>query len=149
MMSVQTACYHWFAGLSPQELAGVVMHGTGTPLGDPIEIGALGEALGSSKGTSHLAIGAVKSCYGHTEGAAGLTGALLAISLLNIAVGLLFPYYEGSHFYDLAMLPGVKVRVWTKSFLYYSMRETLKWTTTMETRGFFNLSCLLRKFRAF
>lgn len=74
------------AGLGPQELVGVAVHGTGTPLGDPIEIGALGQALGMSRGTSHVTVGAVKSCYGHTEGAAGVTGALLAISMLNSAV---------------------------------------------------------------
>jgi hypothetical protein len=74
------------AGLSPRELVGVAVHGTGTPLGDPIEIGALGQALGTSGGTSDVTVGAVKSCYGHTEGAAGLTGSLLSISMLTTAV---------------------------------------------------------------
>jgi len=66
---------------SPDALRLVAVHGTGTPLGDPIETGALGQAL-SRKGAGDvhsLTIAAVKSCYGHTEGAAGLTGALLAI----------------------------------------------------------------------
>jgi acyl transferase domain-containing protein len=61
------------------------LHGTGTPLGDPIELGALGQALGfigerTTRAAPHRPLlGAVKSCYGHTEGAAGLTGALLAV----------------------------------------------------------------------
>ena len=54
----------------------------GTPLGDPIEVGALGAAL-SCKAALHnqhaVAVESVKACYGHTEGAAGLTGALLAL----------------------------------------------------------------------
>ena len=65
------------ADLAPGATAFVAVHGTGTPLGDPIEVNALGAALGSGAGSrrSHVAIGAVKSCYGHTEGTAGLTGA--------------------------------------------------------------------------
>lgn len=65
----------------------VAVHGTGTPLGDPIEMGALGQ-VGGSRGNSYgngdrasaqpVVLGSVKSCYGHTEGAAGLTGLLMA-----------------------------------------------------------------------
>ena len=50
----------------------VAVHGTGTPLGDPIEVGALGNAF--SKRPGNVVIGSVKAAYGHTEGAAGLTG---------------------------------------------------------------------------
>lgn len=70
----------------PGEVGYMAVHGTGTPLGDPIELGALGQALAHS-GTdqsAQLTIGSVKSCYGHTEGAAGLTGSLLSIyAILN------------------------------------------------------------------
>ncbi len=71
------------------------MHGTGTPLGDPIEMGALGQALSaralpasSDSALRQLSIGSVKSCYGHTEGAAGLTGALLALQAMRGQVRL-------------------------------------------------------------
>jgi Beta-ketoacyl synthase, C-terminal domain len=87
------------ADLQPSELGMVAVHGTGTPLGDPIEVGALGQALGSATaahrvggngigaGAGHrVALASVKSCYGHTEGAAGLTGALLAVSSLQAQV---------------------------------------------------------------
>ena len=51
----------------------------GTPLGDPIEVGALGQALSAKANARRkIAIGSVKSVFGHTEGAAGLTGLLLA-----------------------------------------------------------------------
>jgi acyl transferase domain-containing protein/NADPH:quinone reductase-like Zn-dependent oxidoreductase/acyl carrier protein/NAD(P)-dependent dehydrogenase (short-subunit alcohol dehydrogenase family) len=66
----------------PDDIRLVAVHGTGTPLGDPIETGALGQALsrkGASTAAHAVTIASVKSCYGHTEGAAGLTGALLAI----------------------------------------------------------------------
>lgn len=57
---------------------------TGTPLGDPIEMGALGQAL---KGPTQSSIGisSAKACFGHTEGSAGLSGALLAVQCLNMA----------------------------------------------------------------
>lgn len=60
----------------------------GTPLGDPIEVGALGSAAGgkaAAAGQRVLALGSSKSCYGHTEGTAGLTGALLAAGALQKA----------------------------------------------------------------
>lgn len=56
----------------------------GTPLGDPIEVGAIGQVLsGQESGSRALALGSVKSAYGHTEGAAGLTGVLLAYNQLS------------------------------------------------------------------
>lgn len=52
------------------------MHGTGTPLGDPIEIGA---ALAVLRGAVHpVALSAVKSHVGHAEPAAG------GVSLLQV-----------------------------------------------------------------
>jgi len=73
------------AGMNAGEVGYVSVHGTGTPLGDPIELGALGQALSATAGSQpeHLVLGAVKSCYGHTEGSAGLTGALLAVSAIS------------------------------------------------------------------
>lgn len=66
----------------------MAVHGTGTPLGDPIEMGALGAALPGSGAPRRVAMGSVKSCYGHTEGCAGLTGALLAMQALRNQVRL-------------------------------------------------------------
>ena len=62
--------------IAPSSLSFVALHGTGTPLGDPIEVSALGVALTKSSNQSPrpLTMGSVKACYGHTEGAAGVTG---------------------------------------------------------------------------
>jgi hypothetical protein len=38
------------AGLTPRDVALVSLHGTGTPLGDPIEVGALGQAFAVGAG---------------------------------------------------------------------------------------------------
>ncbi len=45
-----------------------------------------------SEVTAQVTLGSVKSCYGHTEGTAGLTGALLAIQTLHNQVLRILPY---------------------------------------------------------
>ncbi len=65
----------------------VSMHGTGTALGDPIEVGALGQTLPSAIMSSDMntasSLVSSKSCFGHTEGTAGITGLLLSISVMR------------------------------------------------------------------
>ena len=69
----------------------ISVHGTGTPLGDPIEVGALGQGLRfrepsvGSHPRNPLELVSNKSCFGHTEGAAGLTGLLLVVGSLQNA----------------------------------------------------------------
>lgn len=46
-------------------------------------MGALGSAAARSMDSGPLTLGATKSCHGHTEGAAGLTGALQALCALS------------------------------------------------------------------
>lgn len=69
----------------PGKVGCVSVHGTGTPLGDPIEVGALAQAFQEPRdgGRTPRALVSNKACYGHTEGAAGLTGLLLASSVLS------------------------------------------------------------------
>ncbi|KOX06594.1 beta-ketoacyl synthase [Streptomyces sp. NRRL B-1140] len=55
-------------------------HGTGTALGDPIELSAAAEALGGNR-TWH--VGSVKSVIGHTEAAAGVLGLLKVLLVLE------------------------------------------------------------------
>jgi len=63
------------AGLEPRDVGYVEAHGTGTTLGDPIEVRALGTALGQGRAKDHpLHIGSVKTNFGHLEAAAGVTG---------------------------------------------------------------------------
>ncbi|TWU03336.1 type I polyketide synthase [Neorhodopirellula pilleata] len=64
-------------GLSPEDLDYVEAHGTGTPLGDPIELRAIREVIGSS---TRLQVGSVKSNIGHLESAAGIAG-LIKVAL--------------------------------------------------------------------
>jgi acyl transferase domain-containing protein len=66
-------------GIDPRTISYVEAQGTGTSLGDPVEIRALSRAFGAR--TSDLqfcAIGSVKSNIGHAEGAAGISGVIKA-----------------------------------------------------------------------
>lgn len=62
------------ASAAASDVTVAAVHGTGTPLGDPVEVGALGGALRDRRSSGAVAMVSVKACYGHTEGAAGLTG---------------------------------------------------------------------------
>lgn len=76
------------AGFSPETIGYVETHGTGTPLGDPIEIAALTKAFHVRTGArGFCGIGAVKSNIGHLEAAAGVAG--LIKTALSMERGLL------------------------------------------------------------
>lgn len=60
--------------LDPWQIRAVSMHGTGTPLGDPIEVGALGQSIVTKddRENHHFVImQSNKASFGHMEGAAG------------------------------------------------------------------------------
>jgi polyketide synthase PksN len=61
------------AGVSPQAYSYIEAHGTGTKLGDPIEIAGLKKAFTGTANQS-CKIGSVKSNIGHSEAAAGISG---------------------------------------------------------------------------
>ena len=68
------------AGMSPAAVQYIEAHGTGTPLGDPIEAHALGSVFASERsGDQPLLIGSVKTNVGHLEGAAGIAGLIKLI----------------------------------------------------------------------
>ncbi|MEV4944054.1 type I polyketide synthase, partial [Streptomyces zaomyceticus] len=72
------------AGISPTDVQYVELHGTGTPVGDPIEAGALGDVLGSHRTPGDpLIVGSAKTNVGHLEGAAGMVGLLKALLSLT------------------------------------------------------------------
>src|SRR5262249_20896511 len=60
------------AEVSPETISYVETHGTGTSLGDPIEIRALTQAFGVTKKKSFCLIGSVKTNIGHLDAAAGV-----------------------------------------------------------------------------
>ena len=69
-------------GIDPNRLAFIEAHGTGTPVGDPVEASAIGRSIGQKR-TCRLPIGSIKSNIGHLEPASGLAGVLKAVLALN------------------------------------------------------------------
>jgi acyl transferase domain-containing protein len=76
------------ANVSPSEIGYVETHGTGTPLGDPIEVEALNSVLSHDRlPEKPCAIGSVKTNIGHLEAAAGIAGLIkIVLSLQNQAI---------------------------------------------------------------
>jgi 3-oxoacyl-[acyl-carrier-protein] synthase II len=71
------------AGRTPADIGYLETHGTGTSLGDPIELEAVAEALGRRSGGRRLHLGSVKANVGHAEAAAGLLGLIKAVEALR------------------------------------------------------------------
>ena len=68
------------AGIDPVSIDYIEAHGTGTPVGDPIETQSIGIALGKYRPKDRpLPIGSVKSNLGHLEPASGVPGLVKAI----------------------------------------------------------------------
>jgi phthiocerol/phenolphthiocerol synthesis type-I polyketide synthase E len=76
---------HAVAEVDASTVSYVETHGTGTPLGDPIEIEGLRQAFGASTASrpGPCFIGSVKSNIGHLESAAGMAGLIKAIVCLK------------------------------------------------------------------
>ena len=78
------------AGVQPGTIGYVETHGTGTLLGDPIEIEALSQAFSPAElRPSSCAIGSVKSNLGHLDSAAGVAGFIK--TALSLQHAELFP----------------------------------------------------------
>lgn len=74
------------AGISPASVSYIEAHGTGTNLGDPIEIAALQQVFQSYTKThkaNSCAIGSVKSNIGHLDAAAGVAGFIKTVLSLK------------------------------------------------------------------
>jgi acyl transferase domain-containing protein len=72
------------ARVAPMDVGYIETHGTGTALGDPIEVDALRAVFGGPRETtSPCVLGAVKSNIGHLEPAAGVAGLIKAVMVLK------------------------------------------------------------------
>jgi acyl transferase domain-containing protein/NADPH:quinone reductase-like Zn-dependent oxidoreductase/acyl carrier protein len=72
------------AQLAPERVGFVEMHGTATPLGDPIEVEALAATVGTRRNDgSHCYLGSAKANLGHLEAAAGVAGIIKATLVLQ------------------------------------------------------------------
>nr|AKA59088.1 type-I PKS [Streptomyces sp. WAC2288] len=88
------------AGLSPAAAHYVELHGTGTPVGDPVEAGALGDVLGAARAAADpLLVGSAKTNIGHLESAAGIAG------LIKVLLALTHDSVPASLNYERSELP--------------------------------------------
>src|SRR6185295_9320604 len=72
------------AGFEPETIRYVVTHGTGTPLGDPIEIAGLTKAFrAGTNAKGFCAVTSVKTNIGHLDAAAGIAGLINATLALH------------------------------------------------------------------
>jgi phthiocerol/phenolphthiocerol synthesis type-I polyketide synthase E len=70
------------AGVEPESITYIEAHGTGTRLGDPIELAGLTKAFGTHQ--RHFCwIGSVKTNIGHTDAAAGVAGFIKTVLALE------------------------------------------------------------------
>lgn len=70
------------AGIEPRDIGYIECHGTGTKIGDPIEISAIQNTVARDRADT-LHLGSVKSNMGHLESAAGIAGLIKSVLILN------------------------------------------------------------------
>ncbi|MEU3054376.1 type I polyketide synthase [Streptomyces griseus] len=78
------------SGVDPATIGYIEAHGTGVPLGDPTEVGALKQIFGQD---GPCAIGSVKAQIGHMEAASGIAGLIKAALALHHGVIPPSPYF--------------------------------------------------------
>ena len=96
-------------GVRPDEVDYIEAHGTGTALGDPIEMHAL-KAVFSGR-TRPLHVGSVKTNIGHAEAAAGVAGLIKAVLMLQHQA--LPPHLHFNRLNPHIDLSGIDVRIAT------------------------------------
>ncbi|HIK04816.1 MAG TPA: SDR family NAD(P)-dependent oxidoreductase [Trichormus sp. M33_DOE_039] len=95
------------AGVAPGQVQYIEAHGTGTKLGDPIEVKALGKVLSEGRPPGeYCALGSVKTNIGHTEAAAGIAGLIkVALSLKHGEIPPSLHFQEANPYIPFDKLP--------------------------------------------
>ncbi|NEQ40369.1 MAG: SDR family NAD(P)-dependent oxidoreductase [Okeania sp. SIO3I5] len=120
------------ANVSPNTVSYIESHGTGTPLGDPIEINALKRAYkqlyqqyGVEKTEkSYCGIGAVKSNIGHLEGAAGIAG------LIKVLLAMKYKKLP-----QIVNFKELNPRISIEDTPFYIIEETQEWKRLKNESG--------------
>jgi 3-oxoacyl-(acyl-carrier-protein) synthase/pimeloyl-ACP methyl ester carboxylesterase/acyl carrier protein/2-polyprenyl-3-methyl-5-hydroxy-6-metoxy-1,4-benzoquinol methylase len=108
------------AQINPRDISYIECHGTGTKLGDPIEIQAIKTAFNKfTSEPSFCAVGSAKAHIGHLEGAAGIAGIIkVVLSMKNKKIPKM-PNYQ-------ALNPFAKI---TDRDAIYINEATMDWKT--------------------
>lgn len=118
-LAMQTALAH--CGISPETITYLEAHGTGTLLGDPIEIKAASEVYGGfTNAKNYCAVASVKSNLGHTLRAAGITSVIKVVLALQNKFIPATLHCEKPHprfkFDQSPFYPITKGQTWSSSF---------------------------------
>ena len=113
------------SGIAPETIGYIEAHGTGTSLGDPVEIAGLTRSFAPyTTNRQFCAIGSIKSNIGHLEGAAGIAG--VTKILLQMQHGQLVPSLHAERL-------NPHIRFDTTPF--YVQRELAEWPQPMGPEG--------------
>ncbi|NEQ43491.1 MAG: type I polyketide synthase [Leptolyngbya sp. SIOISBB] len=95
------------AKINPEDVDYIEAHGTGTPLGDPIELRGLADTLCQQRpGDEPLKVGSVKTNLGHLESAAGIAGLIkVVLALQHKAIPPHLHFREPNPHLDWSQLP--------------------------------------------
>lgn len=77
--AVMRRAYEAAGGLDPDLTGYFECHGTGTAVGDPLEVSAVGKLFSSGRHQEPLLIGSIKPNLGHSESSSGLAGVMKAV----------------------------------------------------------------------
>ncbi|HEY0697126.1 MAG TPA: type I polyketide synthase, partial [Micromonospora sp.] len=106
-------------GWTPADLGYVEAHGSGTPLGDAIEVSALNEVYAGAAPPGSVALGSVKTNIGHLDAGAGVAGLIKAV--LAVRHGVIPPNLHFTRAHPEVDLAGgpfyvpTKVRDWPQA----------------------------------
>ena len=123
---------HLDAGIDPRTVTYIEAHGTGTPLGDPVEINGLKAAFkslyaatgDSAVATQHCGLGSVKTNIGHLELAAGVAGVVKVLLQMKHRTLVRSLHSETLNPYiDLDGSP------------FYVVQEAREWTALRDAHG--------------
>ncbi|KAH6635854.1 BcPKS19, polyketide synthase [Chaetomium tenue] len=71
------------SGVKPEDVSYIEAHGTGTGVGDPIEVTSIRDAFGGPKRDSVLHFSSIKGNIGHTEATAGVAGLIKVLLMMR------------------------------------------------------------------
>ena len=112
------------AQITPECVDYLEAHGTGTPLGDPIEINALSQVFSQTKTVKNpLLIGSIKTNLGHTEAAAGV------VSVLKVILQL-----KKKQFYPHLHLNQLNTKIKWESIPLDVVKQNLPWESKNKKR---------------
>jgi acyl transferase domain-containing protein/thioesterase domain-containing protein len=93
------------SGVEPSSVSYIEAHGTGTPVGDPIEVAALAQAYGGG-GQNFCGIGSLKTNIGHLDTAAGVASLIkVSLALRNEFIPASLNFSEPNTRFDIAKTP--------------------------------------------